>query len=143
MGGIRRPDDYRERRKHLAGLSDAELRERFWRLAEEVVRPLVDLAAGHTSPSIERSVLLRMGLSSLEARAVVEKCVEKGWLGKGAGHLVWRLARDRGLDLREAGRRLAAGEHWDLVEEWFGAGGRGQGREAGRQDTARGGRRQG
>ena len=72
-----REDDFPVRRQHLAGLSDQELQERFWQLAQELVAPLVELARTHTSPSIERSVLLRMGFSSLEASAIVARCVEK------------------------------------------------------------------
>ena len=40
-------------------LSDAELKARFWELANETVAPMVELARTHTSPSIERSVLMR------------------------------------------------------------------------------------
>ena len=47
------------------GLTDEELEARFWELAQEVVDPLVELARTHTSPSIERSVLMRMGIDSL------------------------------------------------------------------------------
>ena len=68
---VERKDDFQERRKHLANLTEAELEQRFWKLAEEVVDPLVDLAYKNTSPSIERSVLLRMGFSSIEAKPIV------------------------------------------------------------------------
>lgn len=115
-----REDDFPVRRQHLAGLSDEELKERFWRLAEELVAPLVDLARTHTTPSIERSILLRMGFSSLEAQAVVARCVERGLLGKGAGAVVWRYAQARGLPVLEAGRRLARGEGWEEVAEVVG-----------------------
>lgn len=115
-----REDDFSVRRQHLAGLSDEELKERFWRLAEELVAPLVDLARTHTTPSIERSILLRMGFSSLEAQAIVARCVERGLLGKGAGAVVWRYAQARGLPVLEAGRRLARGEGWEEVAEVVG-----------------------
>lgn len=115
-----REDDFPERRQHLAGLSDAELKERFWRLAEELAAPLVDMARTHTTPSIERSVLLRMGFSSIEAQSVVARCVERGLLGKGAGAIVWRYAQAKGLPVLEAGRRLAKGEGWDEVMEVVG-----------------------
>lgn len=117
-----RPDDFEERRRHLAGMSDEELARYFWELADRVVQPLVDLARTHTSPSVERSVLLRMGFSSLEAKAIVDKCVEKGLLGKGAGHVVWKLASARGMSVREAGVALAEGRMWDEVAGLFGAG---------------------
>ena len=63
-----REDDYLKRREHLKDLSDQELKERFWQLAEQAVKPLVDLAYKNTSPAIERSVLLRMGFSSFANR---------------------------------------------------------------------------
>jgi len=110
-----RPDDYHERRRHLADLSDEELRRRFWDLVGEIVDPLIDMARQHTSPSIERSVLLRMGFSSLESGAVVRGCVEHGLLERGAGHVVWRVAKDNGLSIRAAGLALGEGNYWDEV----------------------------
>jgi len=117
-----RPDDFEERRRHLAGMSDEGLATYFWELADKVTDPLVVLARTHTSPSIERSVLLRMGFSSLEAKAIVDKCVEKRLLGKGAGHVVWQLSSARGMSVREAGAALAEGRMWDDVAALFGAG---------------------
>lgn len=108
-----RKDDFESRRTHLAKLSDAELHARFWELAEKIVEPLVAEARTHTSPSIERSVLLRMGFSSLESKALVDRMLEKGLLGHGAGRLVLALAERKGVPLREAGLALIAGEHWD------------------------------
>ncbi|NLJ78258.1 MAG: ornithine aminomutase [Tissierellia bacterium] len=112
---MKREDDFQERRKHLANLSETELEERFWKLAEKVVNPLVELAEKNTTPSIERSVLLRMGFSSLEAQSIVEGIIDRGLIGKGAGHIVYRLARDRGMEIREAGLKLADGDMWDDV----------------------------
>jgi D-ornithine 4,5-aminomutase subunit alpha len=106
---------FEQRRAHLRSLSDAELRARFWQLAEQVVDPLVELARTHTTPSIERSVLLRGGLSSVEAGRVVEGAVRRGLLGLGAGGLVLRLAKKRGVSFVEAGRMLAAGQGWEEV----------------------------
>jgi hypothetical protein len=40
---MKRADDFAERRKHLASLSDQELYERFWSLTEQVVDPLLEL----------------------------------------------------------------------------------------------------
>jgi len=108
-----REDDFSERRKKLSGLSDAELEARFWSLTDEIMQPLIDLAKTHTSPSIERSVLLRMGFSSIEAKAIVDRCAEKGLLGKGAGHVVWKVSQDRNIPVRTAGLELAEGKHWD------------------------------
>ncbi len=115
-----REDDFPKRRQHLAGLTDEQLHERFWQLAQELVAPLVELARTHTSPSLERSVLLRMGFSSLEASAIVARCVERGLLGKGAGAIVWRYAKAKGLPYLEAGRRLAQGQGWEEVAEVIG-----------------------
>ena len=53
-----REDTFRQAREHLSGLSDEALEEHFWELARECVDPLVELARTHTSPSIERSVLM-------------------------------------------------------------------------------------
>ncbi|AZR74330.1 ornithine aminomutase [Anoxybacter fermentans] len=119
-----RRDDFQERRKHLANLSDEELHQRFWELAEKIVDPLIDLAYKHTSPSIERSVLLRMGLSSLEAKDLVQMISERDLLGKGAGHIVWKIAKEKGLGIREAGQALIEGKYWDDVEAIFRGGGK-------------------
>ncbi|MGE5486103.1 MAG: ornithine aminomutase subunit alpha [Ignavibacteriales bacterium] len=116
---MQRADDYRERRAAVANLTDEELHREFWTLAGKVVDPLVELARTHTSPSIERSVLLRMGFSSLEAKGIVQKCLERGLLGKGAGNCVYRLSQLRGLGVREAGLTLATGDGWDEVEKFF------------------------
>lgn len=114
-----RADDFQERRKHLANLTEDQLEERFWQLAEEIVDPLVELAEKNTSPSIERSVLLRMGFSSIEAQAIVKGAIDRGLLGKGAGHLVYRLAKEKNMEIREAGLKLAEGEMWDDVVTIF------------------------
>lgn len=117
---MERQDDYQQRRSHLEHLSEAELEQRFWELVGQIMDPLVEQARTHTSPAIERSVLLRMGFSSLEGTAIVEGCLDRGLLGKGAGHVVLRLARDEGLEIREAGMALVEGRLWDRTEELFG-----------------------
>jgi D-ornithine 4,5-aminomutase subunit alpha len=111
-----REDDFEIRRRALAALSDEELHRLFWELAGHVVDPLVELARTHTSPSIERSVLLRMGFSGREAGAIVERVMERQLLGKGAGHIVLRAARAAGLSIRDAGLALAEGRLWDEVD---------------------------
>ncbi len=122
---MQREDDFAVRRKKIAGLTDEELERRFWDLTARVVDPLVELARGYTSPSIERSVLLRMGFSGPEARAIVDKCLEHRLLGKGAGHVVFRVAKARGMDYREVGRALGEGRYWDEAVKMFAtAGGR-------------------
>lgn len=100
---------FEERRKHLQPLTDEQLKARFWNLTEQIVAPLAELARTHTTPSIERSVLLRMGFSSLESKAIVERVNAAKLLGKGAGHVVLRLARKQGMPYREAGRAIIAG----------------------------------
>ncbi|SKC70046.1 ornithine aminomutase subunit alpha [Maledivibacter halophilus] len=112
-GYIKRDDDFKERRKHLANLTDEELKQRFWELAEKAVNPLLDLARTHTSPSIERSVLLRMGFSSLEAKPLVEGAIDRGLIGKGVGHIVYRISKDKNIPLRQAGLEMIEGKHWD------------------------------
>ena len=62
-------------------------------LVERIVAPLIEEARNHTTPSIERSVLIRMGFSGAEAKALVARMAERGLLGRGAGRLVLELAR--------------------------------------------------
>lgn len=119
---MQRNDDYLQRRAHLAPLTDEELQEHFWNLAKQLVHPLIDLAYTHTSPSVERSVLLRMGFSSMEAMEIAKHCEDRGLLGKGAGHAVWRLAALEHTDYREAGLRLGQGEGWEQLEEFWAKG---------------------
>ncbi len=90
---------FEERQKELSRLSDDELKERFWQLCDKLVEPIVDLARTHTSPSIERSVLLRMGIDSMTAHGVVDRVLEAGLLGKGAGHVVLKVAKKQGVDI--------------------------------------------
>ena len=113
MNCMERPDDFERRREGLRGLSDEELHARFWELAGQIVDPLIAEARTHTTASIERSVLLRMGLSSLEAGALVTQMGERSLLGHGAGRLVLELARAKQLSPREAGKALLEGRHWD------------------------------
>lgn len=115
-----REDTYLEWRGHLAGLDDEELEARFWALVGEIVDPLVELARTHTSPSIERSVLMRMGIDSRTCMAVVTEVDNHGLLGHGAGHVVLHSADEWGVDVREAAARLAAGEGWETVAARWG-----------------------
>lgn len=117
-----RKDDFAERRKHLAELTEKEVEQRFWELADQLTQPLIDLARRHTSPSIERSVLLRMGFSSLEAKSIVDQTIDHKLIGKGAGHVVYRTAREQGLEIREAGLALMEGKYWELTAASFGKG---------------------
>jgi D-ornithine 4,5-aminomutase subunit alpha len=108
-----RKDDFDARREHLKTLSDGQLNDRFWSLADRMVQALVAEARTHTSPSIERSVLMRMGFSSLETKPLVNRMLEKGVLGQGAGHLVLRLAQKNGISVRQAGLGLIEGKYWE------------------------------
>ena len=116
---MKREDDFTERRKALASLSDEELYRRFWSLTEQVVDPLLALGKNNTTPSIERSVLLRMGISSLEAKPIVTGCIDRGLIGKGAGHVVYKLAKAKNISIREAGTMLAEGNGWDEAAALF------------------------
>ena len=113
---MQREDDFEVRRKHLAHLTEEELENRFWELTGKIVDPLIELARTHTSPSIERSVILRMGFDSLTARAIVDRCMEKGLLGKGVGHVVLKYAMFKNISVKVAGEKLAQGEGWDEME---------------------------
>ncbi|GLI34849.1 ornithine aminomutase [Desulforhabdus amnigena] len=115
MSITERADDFKTRRQHLEKMSDEELHTYFWTLVNQIVQPLVEEAKTHTSPSIERSVLLRMGFSSLEAKSIVNTMLEKGILGHGAGNLILRLARKKGIAVREAGLALMDGKYWEEV----------------------------
>jgi D-ornithine 4,5-aminomutase subunit alpha len=110
---------FEDARKHLADLSDEELKARFWQLAEEVVEPMLEMGKKYTSPSIERSVLLRMGFSSIEATEIVKRVLSHELMGKGAGHIVYRIAKENGMSVRDAGLKLADGELWEQVDRIF------------------------
>lgn len=118
-GYLKRDDDFAKRRVHLQNLTDEELKARFWEMAEKIVDPMLDLAKTHTTPSIERSVLLRMGFSSLEVKPLVEGAIDRGLMGKGVGHLVYRVAKDKGIEIREAGLQMIEGDHWDYLVDTF------------------------
>ncbi len=115
----KRQDDFEVRRKHLQELSDEQLKERFWELASQIVEPMIELGRKNTTPSIERSVLLRMGFSSLEVKPILDGVMERGLIGKGAGHVVYKLSKHKGITIREAGLQLIDGEGWDEVVDLF------------------------
>lgn len=116
---MKRADDFEQRRTHLANLTDEQLYEKFWNLAEQIVDPLLELGRKNTTPSVERSILLRMGFSSLEVKPIVEGVMNKGLMGKGAGNVVWKLSQKLGVSVRQAGLELANGRHWDDVDTLF------------------------
>lgn len=116
---MKREDDFETRRQHLKSLSEKELEDKFWELCNRIVEPLVEMGKTHTSPAVERSVLLRMGFSSPEAKAIVDKVMELGLLGKGAGNVVYRLSGHKNMSIREAGLALSKGEFIDEVSGLF------------------------
>lgn len=117
MSSAERADDFPSRRAHLRGMSDAELHNHFWKLVDQIVAPLIEEARTHTSPSIERSVLLRMGFSSVECKQLVEQMHGRGLLGHGAGRLVLELAKAKGITVRAAGEALLAGRYWQELNQ--------------------------
>ena len=116
---MKRTDDFETRRQHLAAMSDEELKAYFWQLAQQVVDPLLEYGRTHTSPSVERSVLLRMGFSSLEAKPMVEYAISNNLIGHGVGNIVYRLAKTDNMTIREAGVKLSQGQCWDRAAQLF------------------------
>jgi D-ornithine 4,5-aminomutase subunit alpha len=112
-----RKDRFARRQAELATLSDAELKERFWRLCDQVVAPIADLARTHTSPSIERSVLLRMGVDSISSHGVVDRIFEAGLLPMGAGNVLLKVAERAGTDVRGAAAAILANK--DVLQDLF------------------------
>ena len=116
---MKREDDFQVRRQHLANLTDKELYNRFWELIAKVDEPLLELGYKNTTPSVERAVLLRMGVSSLDCMPIVNHCMDHGLMGKGAGHCVYKLSKLEDISIRDASIKLAKGEGWDKVVEAF------------------------
>jgi D-ornithine 4,5-aminomutase subunit alpha len=108
---------FEKRREELKKLSDEQLKARFWELCNQVIDPIVELSKTHTSPSIERSVLLRMGIDSISSHGVVDRIYEAGLLGKGAGHVVLKLAQKNGTDVRQAAAAIL--ENKDVLQGLF------------------------
>ena len=118
-----REDTFEHAHQYLAGLTDEELKMRFWSLTQEIVDPLVELARTHTSPSVERSVLMRMGVDTPTCVAVVGECEKRGLLGHGAGHVVLVVMQALELQPPAAAKLLADGDSgaWDVVDAKWGA----------------------
>lgn len=116
---MKRTDDFETRRQHLKELSDEQLKERFWQLAEKIVEPMLELGYKNTTPAIERSILLRMGFSSLEIQPIIDGVMKKNLMGKGCGNIVWRLSNKLGISVREAGLGLSDGKYWEEVDTLF------------------------
>lgn len=116
---IERKDDFEKRREHLKGLSDEELKARFLELAEKIVDPLLDLAYKNTSKSIERSILLRMGFNSLEAKGIVDVLAENNLLKKGTGQCVYLVSKKNNIGIHEAGLLIQNLGEIDYLLEHF------------------------
>ena len=116
---MKRADDFEVRRQHIANLTDEELYQRFGELTDKVVDPLLELGKKNTTPSVERSVLLRMGVSSLDCMPIVNHAMDHGLMGKGCGHCVYKLSKLENISIREASIKLAQGEGWDKVAAAF------------------------
>ena len=116
---MKRTDDFETRRAHLRAMSDDELKAYFWSLAQQVVDPLLEYGRTHTSPSVERSVLLRMGFSSLEAKPIVDNAISNNLIGHGAGNIVYRVAKAENLSIQDAGIKLSQGQLWDVAAKLF------------------------
>lgn len=116
---MKRADDYLIRREHLKDLSDEQLHARFWDLVGELTDPLLKAGEENTSPAIERSVLLRMGFHSLEAKALVDFCLDKGLLSHGAGHVVYKISQAHNLSVKDAGLALLENKYHDEAVALF------------------------
>jgi D-ornithine 4,5-aminomutase subunit alpha len=108
---------FEQRREELKQMTDGQLKAHFWELCDRLVDPLIDLARTHTSPSIERAVLLRMGIDSLSSQGVVERIYQTGLLGKGAGHVLLKLAEKQGSDIKRAAAAIL--EDKDVLQGLF------------------------
>ncbi len=114
-----RNDDFNERRKHLDAYSGQELKTYFYKLTDQLIDPLLEMAFDYTSPAIERSVLLRMGFSSLEAKAITDRLFEHNLLEFGAGHIVYFYSKENNISIREAGLKLLEGSNINQMVEVF------------------------
>ena len=119
MAVQRKEDTFLQDRKHLENLSDQEVYDKFWALTAEIIAPLMDLADKNTTPSVERSIVLRLGFSSIEAKAIVEKVMDYGLMSKGAGHVIYIAAKENNVSIKEAGFGLIEGKYWDSVTKYF------------------------
>jgi len=114
-----REDDFQKKREHLKNMSEEELINYFWQLTEKIVDPLVELSKTHTSPSIERSVLLRMGFSSIESKNIVRYMVENNLLLHGAGKVVLIYSELKKKNYLEAGKDLSEGIGWEEIVNYY------------------------
>ncbi|MBU1092930.1 MAG: ornithine aminomutase subunit alpha [Firmicutes bacterium] len=114
-----RNDDYNERKKHLESYTDQELKAYFYKLTDQIIDPLLNLAYEYTTPAIERSILMRMGFSSIEAKAITDRLFDYGLLEFGAGNVVYMLYQREYMSIREAGLMLLEGKTIEDMVEVF------------------------
>jgi D-ornithine 4,5-aminomutase subunit alpha len=114
-----RKDDFKTRRAHLDSLDEQALRSYFNELTDRLLDPVMKLAHDYTTPAIERSVLMRMGFSSAEAKRLTDRFFEHDLLAHGAGHIVYRYAKDHAISLREAGEKLLENDALAAIKEVF------------------------
>ena len=50
--------------------------------------------------------------------------MDRGLMGHGAGHVVYKMAKEKDISIREAGEMLARGEGWDEAVSLFTKGGK-------------------
>jgi D-ornithine 4,5-aminomutase subunit alpha len=60
-----------------------------------------------------------MGFSSLGAKPLVEQAIDHGLMGKGVGHVIYRVAKEKNMDIRECGLELMDGKHWEDAVKIF------------------------
>ncbi len=114
-----RIDNFETRRTHLKNMSDKELRNYFLKLSEDMMEPLLEMAYTHTSKSIERSVLLRMGFSSIDTKAIVDILNENDLLKKGAGNCIYALFKNKDISIEKAGELIRNGDEINYLLEYF------------------------
>lgn len=106
-----RNDDFKKRRKHLENYNDEQLKAYFFELIDKINDPILKLGKEYTTPAIERSILMRMGFSSQEAKYITNKLEEHDLLQFGAGHVVYKYHLLKDLTIRESGIALLEDEN--------------------------------
>lgn len=101
-----------EKNGNNSNILDESLR----RLGGILASPSLVMSYEHTTPLMERARLRRLGLSKAEAEAFLEMLCARGLLDTGAGALIARTCRARGLAPAEAARLMLSGEGWPEEE---------------------------
>ena len=65
---------------------------------------------------------IRDSVSSLDTQKIVEGCMDRGLMGHGTGHVVYKISKEKGISIREASEKLAQGEYWDDAVALFAGG---------------------